>query len=86
MKITEVRMSKLNTDNRLRATASITFNDCFVIHGVRVIEGDEELFMAMPSRRLKNGTFLDVAHPINNDFRIELEKAVLAEYQELNEK
>jgi stage V sporulation protein G len=86
MKITEVRMSKLNTENRLRAIASITLDEEFVVHGIKVIEGDNGLFMAMPSRKLKNGTFLDTAHPINNDFREKLEKTVLETYEELNNK
>lgn len=85
MKITEIRMSKLNTETRLMAVASVTFNDCFVVHGIRVIKGDDGLFMAMPSRKLKNGTFLDTAHPINNEFREILEEAILSEYQELTE-
>lgn len=80
MKITEVRVNKLNKDNRLRAIASVTFDDCFVVHGIRVIEGDEGLFIAMPSRKLKNEKFLDTAHPINNEFRRELEETVVAEY------
>lgn len=86
MKITEVRMNKLNTENRLRAIASITLDEEFVVHGIKVIEGDNGLFMAMPSRKLKNGTFLDTAHPINNDFREKLEKTVLETYEELNNK
>lgn len=80
MKITEVRVNKLNKDNRLRAIASVTFDDCFVVHGIRVIEGDEGLFIAMPSRKLKNEKFLDTAHPINNEFRQEMEETVVAEY------
>lgn len=86
MKITEIRMRKINNKSRLKAVASITFNDCFVVHGVRLIDGEKGLFMAMPSRKTRRGEFFDVAHPINNDFRIKLEKALTEQYKEITEK
>ncbi len=81
MQITELRMKKINTDSKLKAVTSVTFNDCFVVHGIRVIEGNKGLFIAMPSRKLNSGEFLDVAHPIIDDFRQKLEDAVLEEYE-----
>lgn len=83
MKITEIKMRRIENESRLKAVASITFDDCFVVHGVRVIDGENGLFMAMPSRKTRRGDFFDVAHPINNDFRIELEEAIIEKYEEL---
>jgi stage V sporulation protein G len=79
MKITEVRVT-LRDDGKLRAFASITFDDCFVIRGLKVIEGNTGLFIAMPSRRRPDGTYQDIAHPINNETRDMLEREVLQVY------
>lgn len=79
MKITEVRIT-LRDDGKLRAFASITLDDSFVIRGLKVIEGNGGLFVAMPSRRRPDGTFQDIAHPINNETRDMLEREVLAVY------
>lgn len=80
MNITDVRIKKVDGHNRLKAIASITLDDCFVIHELRVIEGDNGLFVAMPSRKLPEGEFRDIAHPINAETREELEKKILDEY------
>lgn len=80
MKITDVRVRKIENQNRLRAVASITIDDAFVIHEIRVIEGAKGIFVAMPSRKNKFGVFKDVAHPINTETRAEVEKAVLDEF------
>ena len=87
MKITEVRVT-LRNDGKLKAFASITLDDCFVIRGLKVIEGNNGMFVAMPSRRRPDGTYQDIAHPINNETRDALEAQVLSVYkQELaNEK
>jgi len=82
MKITDVRVRILNTNNRLRGIASITIDDAFAVHELRIIEGREGLFVAMPSRKVPDGEFRDVAHPINLETREELEKQVLAKYEE----
>ena len=74
MKITDVRVRILNTNNRLRGIASITIDDAFAVHELRIIEGREGLFVAMPSRKVPDGEFRDVAHPINLETREELEK------------
>jgi stage V sporulation protein G len=84
VEITEVRVS-LKNEEILKAFASITFDDCFVIRGLKVINGSEGYFVSMPSRRRKNGSFQDLAHPINNEMRIKIEDKVLDAYEsELN--
>lgn len=81
MQITEVRVRKVNFEGRTRAFVSVTFDDCFAVHDLRVVEGDSGLFVAMPNRRLPNGERRDIAHPVNNDFRQTLQKAVLDAYE-----
>lgn len=79
MEITEVRLT-LRQEDRLKAFVSITFDNAFVVRGLKVIEGNAGLFVAMPSRRRKDGEFRDIAHPINNEARQMIEDAVLSEY------
>jgi stage V sporulation protein G len=79
MEFTEVRVT-LRDEPRLKAFVNVTFDDDFVIRGMKVIEGRKGLFVAMPSRKGKDGTFRDIAHPINNNMRKRLEKVVLDEY------
>ena len=81
MNITDVRIRKVETDNRMKAIASITLDDCFVIHDLRVIQGDEHLFVAMPSRKTSTGEFKDIAHPINHETRQEIEQFVIKAYE-----
>lgn len=80
MKITNIRVRTVEKEGRMKAVASITLDDAFVVHDIRIIEGHEGLFVAMPSRRLATGEFRDVAHPINAQTREEFETAILAEY------
>ncbi|MBM3306939.1 MAG: septation regulator SpoVG [Candidatus Eisenbacteria bacterium] len=80
MEITEVRLT-LRCEERLKAFVSITFDDAFVVRGLKVIEGNAGLFVAMPSRRRKDGEFRDIAHPINNETRQMIEDAVFSEYR-----
>jgi len=80
MEITEVRLT-LRSEDRLKAFVSITFDDAFVVRGLKVIEGNTDLFVAMPSRRRKDGEFRDIAHPINNETRQMIEDAVFQEYR-----
>ena len=82
MEITDIRIRKINTDSRLKAVASITIDNWFAIHELRVIEGKEGLFVAMPSRQVSDGTFKDIAHPINAETRKLIEDFVVAKYQE----
>lgn len=80
LEITEVRIS-LRDDDKLKAFASMTFNDAFVIRGLKIIEGTNGMFVAMPSRKRPDGTYQDVAHPINNETRKFIEDRILAEYE-----
>ena len=81
MEITEVRIS-LRNEERLKAFASITFDSCFVVRGLRVINGIEGYFVSMPSRRHKDGTYHDIAHPINNEMRRKIEDRVLDAFEQ----
>ncbi|MBU1144489.1 MAG: septation regulator SpoVG [Firmicutes bacterium] len=85
MLITEVRAKRVNGDNRLVGIAAITIDECFVVHELRIIEGKNGLFVAMPSRKMPNGEFKDVAHPINTETRSLIEKAVLEAFEKLPE-
>ena len=80
MEITEVRVFPVNED-KLKAYATITFDDCFVVRDLKVIHGNSGLFVAMPSKKRKDGTFKDVAHPLNNEFRSRIEQKVLDAYE-----
>ena len=80
MDITDVRVSLRNED-RLKAFVTITFDDCFVVRGLKIIDGQDGLFVAMPSRRRPDGQFQDVAHPIHRRMRARLEESILAEYE-----
>ena len=79
MEITEVRIS-LRNDDKLKAFASVTFDDCFVVRGLKIIEGAGGTFVAMPSRKRNDGTYQDVAHPVNNQMRQKIEARILSEY------
>ncbi len=80
MNITDVRIRKINTEGRMKAIVSITLDDEFVIHDVRVVDGNNGLFVAMPSRKTPEGEFRDIAHPINSQTRERLQLAVLDAY------
>jgi len=81
MEITDIRVRKVATDGKLKAYVTVTFDDQFVVHNVKVIEGKNGAFIAMPSRKTKSGEYKDVAHPINSDFRGMLQDAILEEYE-----
>ena len=84
MKITEVRIT-LRNEEKLKAFASITLDDSFVVRGLKVINGSQGYFVSMPSRKRKDGSYQDIAHPINNDMRKEIEDKVLDAFEkELN--
>lgn len=85
MKVTDVRLRKIQTEGRMKALVSITLEDAFVIHDLRVIEGNSGLFVAMPSKRTADGEFRDIAHPINSDMRQEIQDAVMKVYEETDE-
>lgn len=81
MKVTKVVVKPVNGNGRLRATASVTFDDEFVVHGIRVVEGDKGLFIAMPSRKMNDGTHKDIAHPLNSETRQKIQDAIIEEYK-----
>ncbi|MCH5282809.1 MAG: septation regulator SpoVG [Treponema sp.] len=80
MQITELRIRKVMGEEKLRAYVTITFDNCFVVHNVKIIEGKDGLFVAMPSKKTANGEYKDVAHPINPEFRAEIQNKILDEY------
>lgn len=82
MNITDIRIRKTYTENRLRALVSITVDYDLAVHDIKVIEGPERLFVAMPSRKDENGSFRDIAHPITPQARKQLEDAVLGAYEQ----
>ena len=82
MKITDVRVRLVNKDDsKLKAVASITIDDCFVVHDVKIIDGNDGFFIAMPSRKTADGEFKDVAHPIKSETRNEIIESVLEAYK-----
>jgi len=85
MDITEVRIH-LRNEARLKAFATVTFDNAFVVHNMKVVNGNNGLIVCMPSRKIKDGTYKDIAHPINNEFRGKLEQLILKEYENENVK
>lgn len=81
--ITDIRVKKIPTDGKMKAIASVTFDDAFVVHDIKIIEGQEKLFTAMPSRKTSENEFRDIAHPINSAMRELIEEAILDKYAEL---
>ncbi len=80
MQITELRIRKVENEGKLRAYVTVTFDNCFVVHNVKIIEGQNGLFIAMPSRKTANGEYKDVAHPISPEFRTDLQNKIISEY------
>ena len=85
MKITSVNVHKKNDDSRMKGIASVLLDDCFVVRDIRIIEGKDGLFIAMPSRKRSNGEYRDVAHPINTETRKMFEDAIFAEFNKEEE-
>ena len=85
MQITDIRLKKVASEGKMKAVASVTFDNAFAVHDVKVIEGPEKLFVAMPSRRTPDGEYRDIAHPINSDMRNMLESKVLAAYDAIED-
>ena len=82
MQITDVRVRKVAKEGKMRAAVSITIDDEFVVHDIKVIEGEKGLFIAMPSRKASDGEYRDIAHPINSDTRDMIQKLILKAYEE----
>lgn len=81
LEITNVKITKANTNNRVKGIASITIDNSFVINDIKIIEGQKGLFIGMPNRRTPNGEFKDIAHPINAEARELIQKAIINEYE-----
>lgn len=81
MNITDVRVRKVEKEGKMKAVVSITLDQEFVIHDIKVIEGDRGLFIAMPSKRTVDGEFRDIAHPINSETRESIQNTILAAYE-----
>lgn len=81
MEITDVRVRKVAKDGKMKAVVSITLDDEFVVHDIKVIEGEKGLFIAMPSRKAADGEYRDIAHPINSQTRDRIQQIILEEYE-----
>jgi len=81
MEITDIRVRKIDSEGKMKAVVSVTFDNEFVVHDIKVIESQNGLFIAMPSRKTPEGEFRDIAHPINATTREKLQKAILEKYE-----
>ncbi len=81
MQITDIRVRVVQKESKMKAVVSVTFDDCFVVHDIKVIEGETGLFIAMPSKKTPDGEYRDIAHPINGEMRKLLMDAILDSYQ-----
>lgn len=82
MQITDVRVRKITKEGKMKAVVSITLDNEFVIHDIKVIEGDKGLFIAMPSKKASDGEYRDIAHPINSDTREMVQRIILEHYEQ----
>ncbi|MBC5682452.1 septation protein SpoVG [Firmicutes bacterium OM07-11] len=85
MQITDVRVRKVAKEGKLKAVVSITFDDEFVVHDIKVIEGEKGLFIAMPSKKAMDGEYRDIAHPINSGTRDRIQSTILEKYKQVLE-
>ena len=85
MRITDVRIRKVHDEGKMRAVVSVTFDDEFVVHDIKVIEGQSGLFIAMPSRKMGEGDFRDIAHPLTSETRNRIKEAIFTEYNKVIE-
>ncbi len=82
MQITDVRIRKVEKEGKMKAVVSITIDEEFVVHDIKIIEGEKGLFIAMPSRKAADGEYRDIAHPINSGTRERIQKLILEKYEE----
>ena len=85
MNITDVRIRKVTDEGKMKAIVSITFDGEFVVHDIKIIDGQNGLFIAMPSKKMNEGDFRDIAHPILSETRTKIKEAIFAEYEKLLE-
>lgn len=83
MKVTDVRIRKITDEGEMKAIVSVTFDNEFVVHDIKIIDGQNGLFIAMPSRKMVNGEFRDIAHPINSETRKKIQDAIFEEYEKV---
>ena len=83
MNITDVRVRRVAKEGKMKAVVSITIDDAFVVHDIKIIEGEKGLFIAMPSRKASDGEYRDIAHPINSGTREKIQKMILDKYDEV---
>jgi stage V sporulation protein G len=81
MEITDIRIRKIESEGKMKAVVSVTFDNEFVVHDIKVIESQTGLFIAMPSRKTPSGEFKDIAHPINSEMRDKIQKIILEKYE-----
>lgn len=81
MQVTDVRVRKISKDSKMKAVVSITLDDEFVVHDIKIIEGDKGLFIAMPSKKASDGEYRDIVHPINSQTREAIQRAILESYE-----
>ncbi len=81
MEITEVKVYPVQENEKLKGYATIIFDNCFVVRDLKIIDGNSGLFVAMPSKKKKDGTYRDIAHPLNNETRAKIEEAIIREYE-----
>ena len=86
MQITDVRVRKMEPEGKMKAIVSVTLDNEFVIHDIKVIDGEKGMFIAMPSRKAGDGEYKDIAHPINSETRNSIQKIILEKYEEELEK
>ena len=82
MQITDIRIRKIAKEGKMKAVVSVTFDNAFVVHDIKVIDGEKGLFIAMPSRKASDGEYRDIAHPINSRTRERIQSTILARYQQ----
>ncbi len=85
VQVTDIRIRSVEKEGKMKAVVSITIDDEFVVHDIKIIEGEKGMFIAMPSRRASDGEYRDIAHPINTATRERLQNMILAKYQETQE-
>mgnify|MGYP004536183953 FL=1 len=82
MEITDIRVRKVNSEGKLKAVVSVTFDGVFVVHDIKLIENEGRMFISMPNKRVRSGEYKDIAHPVNPEMREALERSVISAYED----